>query len=42
MDKKYYSKHTERAKMHCQGLACTRSFYIGLTSAEALKLKHFE
>jgi hypothetical protein len=27
----------ERANMHCQGIACTRSFGMGLTSAEGKK-----
>ncbi len=35
------SIHIERANMHCQGIACTRSFYVGLTSAEGKKLECF-
>jgi hypothetical protein len=36
-----HSIHIERANMHCQGIACTRSFYLYLTSAEGLKLDQF-
>ena len=28
------SIHLERAYMHCKGIACTRSFGMGLTLAE--------
>jgi hypothetical protein len=28
--------------MHCQGIACTRSFYKGLTSAEGQMLERFQ
>ncbi len=28
--------------MHCQGIACTRLFYMGLTSAEGQKLECFK
>ncbi len=34
--------HIERANRHCQGIACTRTFYMGLTSAEDQKLECFE
>jgi hypothetical protein len=37
-DSGMHSIHTEGANMHCQGITCTRSFYIGLTSAEGQKL----
>ncbi len=36
------SIHIERANMHCQGIACTRSFYVGLTSAGGKKLECFK
>jgi hypothetical protein len=29
----------ERANMYCQGIACTKSFYMGLTSAEGQRLE---
>jgi hypothetical protein len=29
-----HSMQIERANMHCQHIACTALFYIGLTSAE--------
>jgi hypothetical protein len=32
----------ERANMHCQGIACTRSFDMGLTSADGQKLECFK
>jgi hypothetical protein len=32
----------ERANMHCQSIACTRSFDVGLTSAEGQKLECFK
>jgi hypothetical protein len=32
----------ERANMHCQGIACTRSVDTGLTSAEGQKLKYLK
>ncbi len=32
----------EKKNMHCQGIACTRSFGKGLTSAEGQKLKCFK
>jgi hypothetical protein len=35
------AKERERANMHCQVVACTFSFYTGLTSAESLKLVCF-
>ncbi len=34
-------EETERSYMHCQAIACTRSFHIGLTSAEGQKLECF-
>jgi hypothetical protein len=33
---------TERANMHLQGIACTRSFDISLTSVEGQKLDCFK
>jgi hypothetical protein len=30
--------HMEKANMHCQCIACARSFYMGLTSAEGREL----
>jgi hypothetical protein len=36
-----HSMHVERVNMHCQGIACTRSAYIGLTSVEGQKLECF-
>jgi hypothetical protein len=30
-------RQRERANMHCQGIACTRSFGMGLTTAEGKK-----
>jgi hypothetical protein len=36
------SMSTERANMHCQGIACTRQFEMGLTSAEGKKLEYFK
>ena len=35
------SINTERANMHCRGIACTRSFNMGLSSAEGKKLDCF-
>jgi hypothetical protein len=35
----YGSIHTERANMHCQGIACTRSFDMGLTPTRGQKLE---
>ncbi len=35
-------RERERANMHWQGIACTRSFCVGLTSAEGLKPEYFE
>jgi hypothetical protein len=31
----------QRANMHCQGIACIRSFDMGLTTAEVKKLECF-
>jgi len=31
-----------RANMHCQGIACSRSFYIRLTSPEGQKIECFQ
>jgi hypothetical protein len=31
---RYHSTRIERANMHCQGIACTRSYGMGLTPAE--------
>jgi hypothetical protein len=28
--------------MHCQGIACTRQFHMGLTSPEGQKLERFK
>ncbi len=36
------SLHLERANMHCQGIACTRSFDNGLKSNESQKLECFK
>ncbi len=33
--------HIERADMYCHGMACMRSFDMGLTSAEGHKLERF-
>jgi hypothetical protein len=33
--------HIERANVHCQGTACTRSLHMSLTSAEGQKLQCF-
>ncbi len=35
VDAKRLSKHTERANMHSQGIACTRPFGMSLTSMKA-------
>ncbi len=35
-------KDTKRANLHCQDTACTRSFNVGLTSAEGQKLESFK
>ncbi len=35
-------RERERANMHCQGIAYTRSFNMGLTSAECQKLECFK
>ncbi len=32
----------ERANMHCQGIACTRTLDVGLTSAKSQKLECFK
>ncbi len=34
--------HLVRASMHCKGISCTRSFNVGLTSAEGQKLECFK
>ncbi len=36
------SIHIERANMHCQGIACTILFHVGLTSAVSQKLKRLK
>jgi hypothetical protein len=36
------SIHIQRATMHCQGIACTESFDMGLTPAEGQKLECFK
>ncbi len=36
------SIHIERANMHCQGITCTRSFDMGLKSAEGQNLECFK
>jgi hypothetical protein len=37
-----HSKPIESANMHWQGIECTRSFYMGLASAECQELKCFK
>jgi hypothetical protein len=39
---RYCNINTQRANMHCQGIACTRSFEIDLTSAKDEKLECFK
>ncbi len=36
-----HSLHIEKTNMHYQGIACTRSYHEGLTSAEGQKLECF-
>jgi hypothetical protein len=36
-----YSIHIEITNMHCQGIACTRSFGMGLSLAEGQILGHY-
>jgi hypothetical protein len=36
------SRHIGRVNMHCRIIACTRSFDMGLISAEGLKLECFK
>jgi hypothetical protein len=38
---RYHSEQTERTNMHCQEIACARSFDMGLTSTEGQKLELF-
>ncbi len=37
-----HGMHVERANLHCQDIACTKSFGIGLTSAKGQMLKRFK
>jgi hypothetical protein len=37
--KRERERERERANMHCQGIACNKSFYMGLTSAEGQSLE---